>query len=69
MWSRSNRFVNVGLHQGSLLSRLLLVLVMDTISEGASKPLPKDLMYAVDSVIVAEGEEELQKGWYNGKIT
>ena len=54
--------VKVGLHQGSVLSLFLLVLVMDTVKEGARRPLPKDLLYADDLAIVSEDEEELQKG-------
>ena len=53
--------VKVGLHQGSVLSPFLFALVVDTVSKGAKRPLPNDLLYADDLAIVAESEEELQE--------
>ena len=53
--------VKVGLHQGSVLSLFLFALVVDTISEGAKRSLPNDLLYADDLAIVVESEEELQE--------
>ena len=35
--------------------------MVDTISEGARSPLPKNLLHADDLAMVAEGEEELQE--------
>ena len=52
--------VNVGLHQGSVLSPFLFALVVDTVSESAKRPLPNDLLHADYLAIVAESEEELQ---------
>ena len=53
--------VKVGLHQGSVLSLFLFALVVDTISKGAKRPPPNDLMHADDLAIAAESEEELQE--------
>ena len=53
--------VKIGLHQGSVLSPFLFALVVDTVSEGAKRPLPNDFLYADDLAIVAESEEELQE--------
>ena len=53
--------VKVGLYQGSVLSPFLFSFVVDTISEGAKRPLPNDLLYADDLAIVAESDEELQE--------
>ena len=53
--------IQVDLHQSSVRSPLLFALVVDTISEGARRPLPKDLLYADDLAMVAESEEELQE--------
>ena len=53
--------VNIGLHQGSVLSPFLFALVVDTVSESAKRPLPNDLLYANDLATVAESEEELQE--------
>jgi len=51
--------VEVGMHQGSALSPLLFVMVMEAVSRGA---LPWELLYADDLVVMAESEEELECG-------
>ena len=58
----SNEFrVNIGLRQGSALSRLLFILVMELISRKISTTdALKKIMYADDLVIVAEHLEEWQ---------
>ena len=53
--------VNIGLRQGSALSPLLFVLVMELISRKISTTyVLKKIMYADDLVIVAEPRDELQ---------
>jgi len=53
--------VKVGMHQGSGLSLLLFVIVMEAISREFSVALPWELLYADDLTLIAETEEELIK--------
>jgi len=53
--------VKVGMHQGSALSPLLFVTVMEAISREFRVALPWELLYADDLVVVAETEEDLIK--------
>jgi len=53
--------VKVGMHQGSALSPLLFVIVMESISGEFRVALPWELLYADDLVVVAETEEDLIK--------
>src|SRR5260221_4320121 len=53
--------VKVGLHQGSVLSPLLFVIVMDMVSKELREGLPWELLYADALVLMAESEEELRK--------
>ena len=52
--------MKVGLHQGSLLSPLLFVIVMDMISRELRAGLPLELLYADDLILMAESEESLR---------
>ena len=51
--------VKVGMHQGSALSPLLFVIVMEVISREFRVALPWELLYADDLAVIAETEEEL----------
>ena len=61
--------VRVGVHQGSVLSPLLFVIVMEALSRHFRGGLPLELLYADDLVLMAETEEDLVeklKKWKNG---
>ena len=49
--------VKVGLHQGSVLSPLLFVIVMEMISRELRAGLPLELLYAHDLILMAECEK------------
>ena len=51
----------MGMHQGSALSPLLFVIVMEAISREFRVALPWELLYADDLALIAEIEEELIK--------
>jgi len=53
--------VEVGMHQGSALSPLLFVVVMEAISREFRVALPWELLYADDMAVIAETEDELIK--------
>ena len=52
--------VKVGLHQGSVLSSLLFVIVMEMISRELRAGLPLELLYADDLILMADSEESLR---------
>ena len=52
--------VKVGLQQGSVLSPLLFVIVMEMISRELRAGLPLQLLYADDLILMAESEESLR---------
>ena len=52
--------VKVGVHQGSVLSPLLFVIVLDALSHEFRTGTPWELLYADDLVISAETEEGLK---------
>ena len=56
-----NDEVKVGMHQGSGLSPLLFVIVMEAISREFRVALPWELLYADDLAVITETEEELIK--------
>ena len=60
--------VKVGLHQGSVLSPLLFVIVMDIISRGLREGLPWELLYADDLVLMADSEEGVKEKLLNWKM-
>ena len=51
--------VKVGVHQGSVLSPLLFIIVMDVISKDIRESFPWELLYADDLVLMAKSEQEL----------
>ena len=57
----SGNEVKVGMHQGSALSPLLFVIVMEAISREFRVALPWELLYADDLDVSAETEEDLIK--------
>jgi len=62
VYGNSNGFeVKVGMHQGSALSHLLFVMVMEALSREFRVALPWELLCADDLVVIAETEEDLIK--------
>jgi len=53
--------VKVGLHQGSILSPLLFVIVMEIVTRGLREGLPWELLYADDLVLMATNMVELRE--------
>jgi len=53
--------VKVALHQGSVLSPLLIVIVMEMISRELRAGLLLELLYADDLILMAESEESLRE--------
>jgi len=53
--------VKVGMYQGSALSPLLFVMVMEALSREFRVALPRELLYADDLVVIAETEDDLIK--------
>ena len=51
--------VQVGVHQGSVLSPLPFAIAVDVISENARKRLMSDILYADDLVSMSESIENL----------
>ena len=61
--------VRVGVHQGSVLSPLLFIIVLEALSREFREGLPMELLYADDLVLMAESEElllEKLRKWKNG---
>ena len=52
--------VNVGVHQGSVLSPLLFIIVMEAVTHSVREGLPWEMLYADDLVLVGKCEEELK---------
>lgn len=59
--------VTVGVHQGSALSPLLFIIVMDSITRDLQKSVPWTLLYADDVLLAAETRNDLEaqvQTWY-----
>ena len=52
--------VKVGVHQGSVLSPLLFIIVLEALSREFRTGLPWELLYADDLVLMADSIEELE---------
>ncbi|XP_047470216.1 uncharacterized protein LOC125025923 [Penaeus chinensis] len=68
-YGRTDEFtIGVGLHQGSILSPFLSIVVLDVISENFRTGLPWELLFADNLVVVADSVEELQRRWLKRQI-
>ena len=59
--------VKVGVHQGSVLSPLLFVIVVDVVTENARRGVVNELLYADDVVIMRKTMEDLKERFWNWK--
>ena len=59
--------VKVGVHQGSVLSPLLFIIVLEALSREFRTGLPWELLYADDLVLIAESVEDLETKFDNWK--
>ena len=59
--------VKVGVHQGSVLSPLLFIIVLEALSREFRAGLPWEMLYADDLVLIAESLEELEQLYANWK--
>ena len=53
--------MNVGVHQGSVLSPLLFIIVMEAVTHSVREGLLLEMLYADDLVLVGKCEEELKE--------
>ena len=61
--------MKIGVHQGSVLSPLLFIIVLEALSTKFRIGLPWELFYADDPALLAESEEQLLeiiKQWKDG---
>ena len=59
--------VKVGVHQGSVLSPLLFIIVLEALSREFRSGVPLEDLYANDLVIIAESLEECVRRLFNGE--
>jgi Reverse transcriptase (RNA-dependent DNA polymerase) len=59
----------MGLPQGSALSTLLFIIVMEVVGREITGGLPWELLYADDLVLLAESEVDLKEKLKNWKVT
>ena len=55
------------MHQGSVLSPLLFIIVLEALSRDSRKGMPWELLYADDLAIISESLEELEERYVNWK--
>ena len=60
--------VGSGTHQGSALSPLLFITVLDTVTKDIQREVPYTIMYADDIVLVAEERADLQRWTEQWKV-
>ncbi|VDM74445.1 unnamed protein product [Strongylus vulgaris] len=53
--------IKTGVHQGSVLSPLLFITVMDAVTEGLKQQPPWALLYVDDVVLMAENRKEVEE--------
>ena len=53
--------VNVGIHQGSVLSPLLFIIVMEAVTHSVREGLPWEMLYTDNLVLIGKCEEELKE--------
>ncbi|EYC44370.1 hypothetical protein Y032_0463g1909 [Ancylostoma ceylanicum] len=53
--------ITVGVHQGSALSPLLFIVVMDALTKDLQRPAPWTLLYADDVMLASEDKDELER--------
>ena len=61
--------VKIGVHQGSVLSPLLFIIVLEALSREFKEGLPMELLYADALVLIAERKElllERMRKWKEG---
>ena len=59
--------VQVGVHQGSVLSPLLFAIAVDVISENPREGLMNEILYADDLVLGSEGMKNLKEKFFKWK--
>ena len=53
--------MNVGVHQGSVLSPLLFIIVMEAVTHSVREGLPWEMLYADDLVLVGKCERRAER--------
>ncbi len=57
MWVRQEFTIDVGLHQGSALSPLLFILIMDVVTDDIEEDTPWAMLFADDIAISDESSQ------------
>ena len=60
--------VNVGVHQGSVLSPLLFILVLEALSRELKTGVPWELLYADDLVLISESLDDCKSKFKKLKL-